>query len=133
MLLNKFKKPTTCHGYFTVPEINTKNALWAICFNHRAFLLSVYIGRIWQLRVTSYPKLPNNVNYLRSSVSDLDRFVYTHQDNEDKLQVKKLKCGRRYRKARMLKIIGGRESKRYKWPWHVAVMNKFMVKCFKVH
>lgn len=40
------------------------------------------------------------------------------------------KCGRPYKKSRMLKIIGGVEAKKYKWPWHVAVINIYMVSSF---
>lgn len=36
-------------------------------------------------------------------------------------------CGQPFRKSRMLKIIGGTESKKYKWPWHVAILNRYYV------
>ncbi|XP_017778876.1 PREDICTED: kallikrein-14 isoform X2 [Nicrophorus vespilloides] len=35
------------------------------------------------------------------------------------------RCGRVHRKQNMLKIIGGRDAIRDKWPWHVAIFNKF--------
>lgn len=40
------------------------------------------------------------------------------------------KCGRPYKKSGMMKIIGGAEAKKYKWPWHVAVINIYMVSVF---
>ncbi|XP_044752654.1 coagulation factor X-like [Coccinella septempunctata] len=34
-------------------------------------------------------------------------------------------CGLQYKRTYMLKIIGGNESPRYKWPWHVALINQY--------
>lgn len=44
---------------------------------------------------------------------------------DQQYNLKPKQCGRPRKKAKMLKIIGGKEAKRYKWPWHVALINRF--------
>lgn len=57
---------------------------------------------------------------------DLSRYEYETSKQPSKAPASKKKCGRPLKKARMLKIIGGVESKKQKWPWHVAVLNRYM-------
>ncbi|KAF5306627.1 hypothetical protein FQA39_LY08816 [Lamprigera yunnana] len=61
---------------------------------------------------------------------DTSKYEYNHskptrRKSEQDFNVKHKKCGRPRRKTKMLKIIGGKEAKKYKWPWHVAVINRF--------
>lgn len=58
--------------------------------------------------------------YGNNLISDLDYPIHW----------KPKKCGRPYKKSGMLKIIGGVEAKKHKWPWHVAVINIYMVSDF---
>uniref|UniRef100_A0A1Y1KKA9 limulus clotting factor C n=2 Tax=Photinus pyralis TaxID=7054 RepID=A0A1Y1KKA9_PHOPY len=61
---------------------------------------------------------------------DTTRYEYNNkppqvQSTDERVNVKKPNCGRARRKTKMLKIIGGKEAKKYKWPWHVAVINRY--------
>ncbi|XP_060517694.1 plasminogen-like [Cylas formicarius] len=59
---------------------------------------------------------------------DKRRYHYTYSQNQfitREPRTKPEKCGVSFSKPRMLKIIGGTEAQRYKWPWHVAIVNQF--------
>nr|CAH7721651.1 unnamed protein product [Callosobruchus chinensis] len=62
--------------------------------------------------------------------NDASRFHYNNQEPTTERPRKRpnipKRCGVPNRKTRMLRIIGGTEAKRYKWPWHVAVLNQHM-------
>ncbi|CAH2000051.1 unnamed protein product [Acanthoscelides obtectus] len=63
--------------------------------------------------------------------NDARRFHYNNQDPSTTERPRRRtnipkRCGVPNRKTRMLRIIGGTEAKRYKWPWHVAVLNQHM-------
>ncbi|CAG9814512.1 unnamed protein product [Phaedon cochleariae] len=67
----------------------------------------------------------------QNNFHDNRRYEYSNND-EDTVVSKprrnnysEKKCGIASRKSKMLKIIGGTEAKRYKWPWHVAVLNQY--------
>ncbi|KAK5645620.1 hypothetical protein RI129_004084 [Pyrocoelia pectoralis] len=47
------------------------------------------------------------------------------QSPDEQHSLKQPKCGKPRKKTKMLKIIGGKEAKKYKWPWHVAVINRY--------
>ncbi|CAG9864734.1 unnamed protein product [Phyllotreta striolata] len=70
--------------------------------------------------------LINNSNKYNSK-----RYQYDHINSQNtttkppRRNSKAKKCGVANRKARMLRIIGGIEARRYKWPWHVAVLNQY--------
>ncbi|KAK9879419.1 hypothetical protein WA026_006487 [Henosepilachna vigintioctopunctata] len=53
------------------------------------------------------------------------RYMYNNKVLKKKNNYASSKCGVQYKKTRMLKIIGGSESPRYKWPWHVALINQY--------
>ncbi|CAH0556970.1 unnamed protein product [Brassicogethes aeneus] len=56
-----------------------------------------------------------------------DNRRYEYSNNTEPVNRKsKTRCGRPYKKSKMLRIIGGREAQRHKWPWHVAVLNKYL-------
>ncbi|KAJ8975917.1 hypothetical protein NQ317_007760 [Molorchus minor] len=64
---------------------------------------------------------------------DNGRFQYNNEDRDTAIRKPKKRirrCGIPNRKTKMLKIIGGSEAKKYKWPWHVAVLNQHMVGSF---
>lgn len=68
------------------------------------------------------------------TVPDNKKYQYNHNDNETttaKPKQKMRRCGVPNRKVRMLKIIGGSESVKYKWPWHVAIINQHMVRSMR--
>ncbi|XP_063917963.1 vitamin K-dependent protein C [Zophobas morio] len=57
---------------------------------------------------------------------EINRYHYNSEDLSRRVPRRKLhRCGQPFRKSRMLKIIGGVQSKKYKWPWHVAILNKY--------
>ncbi|CAH1105846.1 unnamed protein product [Psylliodes chrysocephalus] len=71
----------------------------------------------------------NNSNH-NSNNNEARRYQYdsnpqntTMKPPRRKVRVKR--CGVPNRKGRMLRIIGGIEARRYKWPWHVAILNQY--------
>ncbi|KAJ8935047.1 hypothetical protein NQ318_004508 [Aromia moschata] len=61
---------------------------------------------------------------------DNRRFQYNNDDQDTAIRQPRKRvrrrCGIPNRRTKMLKIIGGSEAKKYKWPWHVAVLNQHM-------
>ncbi|KAL1514106.1 hypothetical protein ABEB36_003423 [Hypothenemus hampei] len=56
------------------------------------------------------------------------RYQYAYHNNQFIARESRSKadqCGLTFSKPRMLKIIGGSEAQRYKWPWHAAILNQF--------
>lgn len=75
-------------------------------------------------------------NYLHNSMintADLSKYKYDIGKQPSKVPPSKKKCGRPLKKPKMLKIIGGIESKKQKWPWHVAVLNRYLVRVRYYH
>lgn len=70
----------------------------------------------------------NLLDHQQSSY-DLDRYQYNNYDASRRVSKKRRvkRCGQPFRKTRMLKIIGGVEAKKHKWPWHVAILNRYHV------
>ncbi|XP_018318913.1 coagulation factor X [Agrilus planipennis] len=70
----------------------------------------------------------NLVYEKRRSITDANRYKYTGEDFmiDEETDVRATECGKPFKKMKMLKIIGGFESKKNKWPWHIAVMNKYL-------
>lgn len=67
-------------------------------------------------------------------LADNRRYQYTYHNNQyitRESRMKANKCGTTFSKPQMLRIIGGEEAQRYKWPWHVAILNQFMVRIQK--
>ncbi|XP_074040569.1 plasminogen isoform X1 [Leptinotarsa decemlineata] len=63
--------------------------------------------------------------------TDQRRYEYNNNDESTVRQPRRRgngrkKCGMPNRRMKMLKIIGGTEAQRYKWPWHVAILNQYM-------
>ncbi|KAL3283057.1 hypothetical protein HHI36_006215 [Cryptolaemus montrouzieri] len=57
---------------------------------------------------------------------DVGKYAYDNKTTKRRRLMKSsLRCGMQYKKSRMLRIIGGTESPRYKWPWHVALINQY--------
>nr|XP_022909959.1 plasminogen [Onthophagus taurus] len=54
-----------------------------------------------------------------------NKYVYDLPKQTINYYNKKKKCGRPFKTTKMLKIIGGTESEKNKWPWHVALQNAF--------
>ncbi|KAF5273572.1 hypothetical protein FQR65_LT04570 [Abscondita terminalis] len=72
------------------------------------------------------------LNLLDTNNGRIDTLRYEYSNKkpsgrspEQQYNFKTKQCGRPRKKAKMLKIIGGKEAKKYKWPWHVAVINRF--------
>ncbi|XP_072383641.1 plasminogen [Diabrotica undecimpunctata] len=66
----------------------------------------------------------------QSRNTDARRYHYdSNNQNSTQRQSRKRRrnrrCGVPARKSKMLKIIGGIEARKYKWPWHVAILNQF--------
>ncbi|KAJ8958387.1 hypothetical protein NQ314_006409 [Rhamnusium bicolor] len=63
---------------------------------------------------------------------DNRRFQYNNNNQDIAIREpkrrkhKSRRCGVPNRRTKMLKIIGGTEARKYKWPWHVAVLNQHM-------
>lgn len=67
-------------------------------------------------------------NLMQAEEQASDGKLYTLQDKtvrKRRLMSSESNCGLQYKKTFMLKIIGGSESPRYKWPWHVALINQY--------
>ncbi|XP_066157891.1 uncharacterized protein [Euwallacea fornicatus] len=57
---------------------------------------------------------------------DTKLYQYTYHNNQYIARQSRTKqCGVSFGKPQMLKIIGGEEAQRYKWPWHAAILNQF--------
>lgn len=56
---------------------------------------------------------------------DNRKYHYTYQNNKYIARESRKQCGITFSKPQMLKIIGGSEAQKYKWPWHAALLNHF--------
>jgi hypothetical protein len=64
----------------------------------------------------------------QQNADEINRYQYHNEDLARRVSRRRRlqkRCGEPFRKNRMLKIIGGTESKKHKWPWHVAILNKY--------
>ncbi|ERL95661.1 hypothetical protein D910_00087, partial [Dendroctonus ponderosae] len=60
--------------------------------------------------------------------TDSRKYQYTYHNNQYITRESKTradKCGVTFSKPQMLRIIGGTEAEKFKWPWHVAILNQF--------
>ncbi|XP_048518658.1 coagulation factor X isoform X2 [Dendroctonus ponderosae] len=64
----------------------------------------------------------------RRNSLDSRKYQYTYHNNQYITRESKTradKCGVTFSKPQMLRIIGGTEAEKFKWPWHVAILNQF--------
>lgn len=103
----KCKKPSRCGK-----KIQKENAY---CY-HNKTKCEIYVLNLIDRNKSRDPR---KYHYDSSTINKND----TVSQSRKKRRIKK--CGVPNRKSAMLRIIGGIEARRYKWPWHVAVLNQY--------
>ncbi|CAH1130522.1 unnamed protein product [Ceutorhynchus assimilis] len=104
--LRRCKKPGRCKK-----QIQTESAY---CYHERTSC------EVWVLNLLEAKQRYNS--------EEKTRYQYTYHNNQyitRESRMKTDKCGVTFSKPQMLRIIGGAEAQRYKWPWHVAILNQF--------
>ncbi|XP_076269901.1 uncharacterized protein LOC143202327 isoform X2 [Rhynchophorus ferrugineus] len=104
--VRKCKKPGRCKKYIQRET--------AYCYRERTSC------ELWVLHLLESKQ--------RNQELDGRNYLYSYNSNQYITREPKApspKCGITFSKPQMLKIIGGNEAPKYKWPWHVAIMNEF--------
>lgn len=104
--VRKCKKPGRCRKYVQRET--------AYCYHERTSC------EMWVLNLLEEKQ--------RETSLDDRKYQYSFDSNQfitREPRTRPSKCGAAFNKPHMLKIIGGSEAPKYKWPWHVAILNQF--------
>ncbi|XP_050302769.1 acrosin [Anthonomus grandis grandis] len=105
--VRRCKKPGRCKK-----QVQTSTAY---CYHERTYC------EVWVLNLVEAKQRYNS--------ADSTRYQYTYHNNQyitRESRTRSDKCGVTFSKPQMLKIIGGSEAQKYKWPWHVAILNQYL-------